>query len=478
MDIKIISLSIKCHNKNVFIPIDSHIFFSYGNSGAGKTTLLNLIKYALGGNLIETNAIRNTVENVSIQLVLNQKHITLDRKISSNLIFLQDGDIRETLYAKTSINNRNMRSISDYFYHIEGIEPQHTVRGKSSDDISVTISNYLWYSYLQQDELDNSFFYLGRSQNTLKEMASNNVLRGLLDKSEISANEVRKEINLLKEKQERIKNKLNTLKDLEKSSKVLAIEIESEVAKKKKDILMLQDKIGTLKMECEKNQSYCDNIDGLLEMQQRIGMYLAEIRYLAEFSKIQGIINELIIEEKSISYQIKSRQNYLESLGTDDFSRSLQRLSIIFAEALLAVDFSFFEEKDQVIINPKTFLPRVYSRDGKFKFDYYNLSSGGQKSVFKICFAIALHIFIKVEGISSILPSFLIIDTPMKNISEREDIHLYENLYSYFLNVFGEGGILSDSQLILVDKELPNRLKDAGIRCKHFSVEEPLLPSD
>lgn len=474
MDIKIISIAIKCHTKNIFIPVDSNIFFSYGNSGVGKTTLLNLIKYALGGSLISTNAIKNTVENVSIQLVLNDKHVTLDRKINSNLIVLQDGNSRETLHAKAS--DRMMRSISDYFYGIEEIEPQRMVRGKSAEDVKITISNFLWYSYLQQDELDNSFFYLGQGQNSLKEMASNNVLRVMLDKSETSIKDARKELNLLKEKQERIRSKITVSKEIAKTSKILGLNIEDEVLKKKKDILLLQDELKMITMKCRKEDNYSKEIDNLLEMQQRVGMYLAEIRYLAEFGKIKAKIVDLEMEERRISDEIIRCQKYIDSFKTDDFDINLQQLSNIFENVLSSVGFSYFEREDRVIIDRKNFLPGIYTSEGKFKFDYYNLSSGGQKSVFKICFAIALHIFVKENNISTILPSFLIIDTPMKNISEREDIQLYNNLYRCFLEVFGKDGILSDSQLILVDKELPILFKDAGIQCKHFTVEEPLLP--
>lgn len=474
MNIKIISIAIKCHTKNIFIPIDTNIFFSYGNSGVGKTTLLNLIKYALGGSLISTNAIKNSVENVSVQLVLYDRHITLDRRINSSLIILQEGNSRETLNAKTS--DRKMRSISDYFYGIEGIEPQRMIRGRSVDDVKVTISNFLWYSYLQQDELDNSFFYLGRGQNSLKEMASNNVLRVMLDKSEASIKDAKKELNLLKERQERIKSKIIVSKEIIKTSRILGLDIEDEIIKKKRDILLLQDEIKIIIMKCRREEDFDNEIDNLLELQQRVGMYLAEIRYLAEFRKIKAKINDLEVEERKISEEIFMCQKHIDSFKTDDFDKNLQQLSSIFENVLSSVDFSYFDRDDKVIIDKKTFLPGIYSSDGKFKFDYYNLSSGGQKSVFKICFAIALHIYVKENNISTIMPSFLIIDTPMKNISEREDIQLYSNLYRCFLEFFGDDGILSASQLILVDKELPTLFKESGIQCKHFSVEEPLLP--
>ena len=64
----------------------------------------------------------------------------------------------------------------------------------------------------------------------------------------------------------------------------------------------------------------------------------------------------------------------------------------------------------------------------------------------------------------------------MKNISEREDKELYENLYRFFAKLFTTGGKLEKIQLIIVDKELPQVFERKDIMCKHMTKEEPLIP--
>lgn len=64
----------------------------------------------------------------------------------------------------------------------------------------------------------------------------------------------------------------------------------------------------------------------------------------------------------------------------------------------------------------------------------------------------------------------------MKNISEREDKELYENLYLFFDKLFTDNGKLHEVQLILVDKELPQVFKSKDVMCKHMTNEEPLIP--
>jgi hypothetical protein len=64
----------------------------------------------------------------------------------------------------------------------------------------------------------------------------------------------------------------------------------------------------------------------------------------------------------------------------------------------------------------------------------------------------------------------------MKNISEREDRELFDNLYKFFNNVFSKDGMLPETQLIIVDKELSEVLHKDNVMVKRFSVENPLFP--
>ena len=79
-------------------------------------------------------------------------------------------------------------------------------------------------------------------------------------------------------------------------------------------------------------------------------------------------------------------------------------------------------------------------------------------------------------GIKTLLPSFIMIDTPMKNISERNDRLIYSNLYDYLLRLFSKDGDLYDTQLILVDKEKSNLSEEHGIEGKMFTRDNPLIP--
>jgi hypothetical protein len=78
-----------------------------------------------------------------------------------------------------------------------------------------------------------------------------------------------------------------------------------------------------------------------------------------------------------------------------------------------------------------------------------NAGSGGKKTLFKVCYALALHVVAATNDLP--LPRFLIIDTPMKNIGEEVNKDLFQAFYRYLYTM--AAGPLESTQMIIVDKE-------------------------
>lgn len=477
MDMKISSIQIKCRKKNIFIQLSNKISFIYGNAGVGKTTLLNLINYGLGNSLVKTLAIEHEVLGVCLYILIKGELVCLERKINSNSIIMTSNNKKISLVAKDGKGYYH-QSFSDFLYQIENIKPIEMLRKNSSKEIKVNFSNFMWFSYLRQEELDNTFFYLGERKGNYKELASNYVMKVILGEKEVSDKDINKEINKLKEKQESIKTRISVIREICSSTQLLHINLSQEVAKKQKMIICLKEKIRELRRNLI-NGGLLKNvscIDDLLEKQRCIGIYEAEIRYLVEFKKINDIKNQYMFDLKQCENKIIYYENIKNSTGNYFFNTNLEKLEKIFFECLLDVGFSYIESSDYVKIDEMNFVPSIYSQYGKYKFDYNNLSSGGKKTIFKICYALAIHIYVIQNQICSILPRFIIIDTPMKNISEREDRELYDNLYRFFIKLFSDGGELEKIQLIIVDKEFPSIFQEKEIMCKHITNAEPLIP--
>lgn len=477
MNMKISSIQIKCKQRNIFVQLSDSIYFVYGNAGVGKTTLLNLISYGLGNDLLKTLAVEREVLGVCLNILINGELVCLERKMNSNSILMTKNNERISLCAK-NFKNSYLQSFSDYIYLLEGIQPIEMLRKNSSKEIKVNFSNFMWFSYLKQEELDNTLFYLGDQNNNFKAIASSYVMKVLLGEKEVSDKEINKEINILRERQENIKVRLSIIPELSSATKLFDLNLSEEILKKQKEIVNLREKLQIEKQKLIECKSSVDIrlLDKLLDMQERQGIYKAEIRYLAEFGKISDIRNNYVADMKRCEEKILYYNGIKNDISNSWFENNINKLENIFLKCLIDVNFSYIESSDFVRIDKKSFIPSIFSEYGEFKFDYFNLSSGGKKTIFKICYALAIHIYVVENEVHSILPQFIIIDTPMKNISEREDCVLFENLYHYFITLFSYGGKLENIQLIIVDKELPQVFEKNKIMCKHITNNEPLIP--
>ena len=158
---------------------------------------------------------------------------------------------------------------------------------------------------------------------------------------------------------------------------------------------------------------------------------------------------------------------------------SLDRFAAYFLDCLVLSGVPGIQRNDRVELNPPSFYPAIYSADPAdlTMSNFTSLSSGGKKTLFKCCFAIALHRI--AAQLHAPLPELLIIDSPMKNISERENKAQFEGFYRmlYQLNA----GELRSRQFVLIDKEYfapPDGLT-AGVSNRHMQPEsdehQPLI---
>jgi hypothetical protein len=139
-----------------------------------------------------------------------------------------------------------------------------------------------------------------------------------------------------------------------------------------------------------------------------------------------------------------------------DPHRFLKEIAAAFLEALLAVGMPGVREFDTVEIDPRTLVPSVLPGDERQRWsfdtvgaDIATAGSGGKKTLFHICYALALHRVCAENELD--LPTLLIIDTPMKNIGEDVDAALFHGFYRYLYSLAEAG--LGETQLLIIDKE-------------------------
>lgn len=159
---------------------------------------------------------------------------------------------------------------------------------------------------------------------------------------------------------------------------------------------------------------------------------------------------------------------------------NLEDLERLFLDCLVRSSFPGLNASYKVTIDPKTLVPEVAPTDAAdfAVTSFANMGSGGMKSIFKACYALAIHRLAKKTGAA--LPTLLILDSAMKNVSERENRELFQAFYSMVYELAADE--LKETQFILIDKELfpiPEET-EITIKARHMAPgnreDPPLVP--
>ncbi len=119
-----------------------------------------------------------------------------------------------------------------------------------------------------------------------------------------------------------------------------------------------------------------------------------------------------------------------------------------FKQVMLAVGFPGVYPQDKVHLDPRNWLPFVIHGDQEWSFA--DAGSGGKKTLFNVCYALAVHRVALERGLP--LPTLLMIDSPTKNITRDEDPELVNALYSRIYDLARD--FAGNLQFILVDSHL------------------------
>ncbi|MBR1740762.1 MAG: hypothetical protein IJ733_02625, partial [Lachnospiraceae bacterium] len=385
-----------------------------------------------------TKIIINEMISVTLDIYLHGKRVLITRKFFSNIIFVSEDENQYKLQAKSHkkfVEGGEMQTISDYFYQSIGQKPIEMVGKKTAKGKKITFSNFMWYSYFRQDELDNTIFYLGDNAINIKSYTSSHVMKILLNNQDVFKSDIIKQLHMLTDKETNMKYKIGICDELLRNSDVFDKNINDELFKKSKIVSDLKQSLK----EIDFNNISEDEFMSICTEERKLGYYEAEIIYLKEFSKLidrRNIYKKMFDKCKEEIGQL----DYFISGSPVEFEYNVLRLEKTFGECLINIQFPDYDSTDYVKINYNSFSPSVRDRNGNFKYDYHTISSGGIRTIFKICYGLAIHIYLAENDIQSMVPNILMIDTPMKNINERIDYAIYERLYLYLYQLFSEGG--------------------------------------
>jgi hypothetical protein len=223
-------------------------------------------------------------------------------------------------------------------------------------------------------------------------------------------------------------------------------------------------------------------LSGMLVRERNRAAILQEADNLSSLMRLPRMLNAqrerlgtIQGRETSLRVLLREARQAAESDATN-----LNRLKDFFVDCLVRSGVPGITANDRVEISTTTFLPEIYgpAADDTTITSFATLSSGGKKTLFKCCFAIAVHRL--STQLLAPLPELLIIDSPMKNISERENREQFKGFYDLVYEL--KASELRTTQIILIDKEYspPAAALGIGVRARHMRPGDreypPLIP--
>ncbi|MHA1410002.1 MAG: AAA family ATPase [Candidatus Odinarchaeia archaeon] len=222
----------------------------------------------------------------------------------------------------------------------------------------------------------------------------------------------------------------------------------------KNEISSMNRKRKSLEKELAIQMENYDSIylSKVLQIEKEISMYEEKINNYKEIKKLPISINninketdEILIKENKYNKLYEEEREKLTHV--DEY---INELESIFLSTLIKAGFPGIYPNDEIEISRKTWMPTIHSNElGTVTWTFYGVGSGGKKTLFNACYAIAVHIIAEKHGLK--LPNILMIDTPMKNIPEDTNKDIFISFYTHLYELLQDE--LSETQIIIVDKE-------------------------
>lgn len=187
MKFRLRSLTIGLRRGDVTIEFADVSYF-WGQMGAGKTSIVRLIDYCLGGDIELSPALQTEFVSASLALTVERGELSIERPRDADRVIATWGAGKDayevSLPARKAagevIPETGIEQLSDLLFWLSGVSPPRVRKSKSREDSEtarLSMRDLLWYCYLDQDEIDSSFFHLDDSAPFYMRQKSRDVMR-------------------------------------------------------------------------------------------------------------------------------------------------------------------------------------------------------------------------------------------------------------------------------------------------------------
>jgi hypothetical protein len=186
-------------------------------------------------------------------------------------------------------------------------------------------------------------------------------------------------------------------------------------------------------------------------LESRRGEIRERRRLLVRIMGMPGEVEAKMKEADALSTRISELERSIQTeQGRFEAGRkNVDTLEKNFHALLRAIHFPEIKADDKVFLNQRTWFPYVHPKGNEsLAWTFSDAGSGGKMVLFKICFALALHLTAAQRHLP--LPKFIVIDSPMKNITPDINPEIFQNFYAELYRLLGDE--LKSWQCIMIDQ--------------------------
>lgn len=256
--------------------------YFWGQMGAGKTSIARLFDYCLGGDIQLSPALQSEFVAATLNLTLERGDLELERSRDADMMIASwgSGDDRYQVVipahhaAGEVMPGTGVENLSDLVFWLSGLTPPRVRRSKLKPDSEtgrLSVRDLLWYCYLDQDEIDSSFFHLDEDANPFKRLKSRDVLRFVIGFHNERIAELEAELDRLRGEKQGL---LATIAGINSALKEMDVESEQQIARRSEALLarvaVIDRELDTLRRQTSARHSK-HAADELLTAARRLG---------------------------------------------------------------------------------------------------------------------------------------------------------------------------------------------------------------
>lgn len=224
MNIQLIKLETTLSKEIVEFEFSTNYTYIYGEISTGKSTIAELVDYCLGGKIELTPALQNEFTSAKLFCFFDKLVVTLTREKESNMIKVswKDNDIEYNVNAPLLSKNKiilphtDIENFSDLMFHLLGLKAPKVRSSEINEEYDLkrlSFRDILWFCYLNQDDIDSSFFNLGPKENKVLQSKARSALRYILGYHDDRVSELEAKLFSIRNRSDSLYKEINQIKE-------------------------------------------------------------------------------------------------------------------------------------------------------------------------------------------------------------------------------------------------------------------------